>query len=137
MSTTTKTTQIISDFEIVYHGIDFPDYFQGCGVSGTEFDHVATGIGNTPREAIDDCLEQIATSTENLDTDTLDRILDGFLSDVPGNQRDRDFVSEHIDEHCKSEGMTEGETEDYDSDCCLYYSVRYNLEEIDTPDIHS
>ena len=51
----------IADYEIVNHGIIYPDYFPGCGVSGTQFDCVATGIGDNAAEAIDDCIEQMAT----------------------------------------------------------------------------
>lgn len=51
----------INEFEIVDHGIEHEQYFQGCGVSFTPFSDVATGIGDNPAEAIDDCLEQIAS----------------------------------------------------------------------------
>jgi hypothetical protein len=56
-----KTTmKIISDFELIDHGIGHPKYFQGCGVAFTSFENVVTGIGDNPAAAIDDCLEQIA-----------------------------------------------------------------------------
>ena len=48
----------IGEFEVIDHGIEHSQYFQGCGV--TSFANVVTGIGNNPAEAIDDCLEQIA-----------------------------------------------------------------------------
>ena len=50
----------ITNYEIVDHGIDFPDYFQGCGTSFTSYEHVATGCGMNAKEALDDALEQIA-----------------------------------------------------------------------------
>ena len=50
----------IVEFELVDHGIDHEQYFQGCGVSCTEYDDVATGVGDNPAEAIDDALEQLA-----------------------------------------------------------------------------
>lgn len=50
----------IEDYEIINHGIEYSDYFQGCGVSFTEFTDVATGIGNSEDEAIADALEQLA-----------------------------------------------------------------------------
>ncbi len=43
----------IAEFEIVDHGIEHEQYFQGCGVSLTEFTDVATGIGNDAEEALD------------------------------------------------------------------------------------
>ena len=51
----------ITCFEIVDHGIDNAQYFQGCGVSRTKFTDVATGCGDTPSEALADALEQLAT----------------------------------------------------------------------------
>ncbi|KKK79310.1 hypothetical protein LCGC14_2834780, partial [marine sediment metagenome] len=48
----------ISNFELVGHGIEHSQYFQGCDEA--TFSHVVTGIGVHPAEAIDDCLEQIA-----------------------------------------------------------------------------
>lgn len=50
----------IGEFQLVNHGIEHSQFFQGCGVSFTPFDNVATGIGDNPAEAIDDCLEQMA-----------------------------------------------------------------------------
>lgn len=55
-----STMKPIESFEVINHGIDYPDYFQGCGVSCTEFEDVATGIGNTEAEAFDDALESLA-----------------------------------------------------------------------------
>ena len=50
----------IKDFEIVDHGVEHPDYFQGCGVTYTKFDDCATGIGRSLHEALGDALEQLA-----------------------------------------------------------------------------
>ena len=50
----------IVEFEVIDHGIENEQYFQGCGVAFTSYANVATGIGNNPAVAIDDCLEQIA-----------------------------------------------------------------------------
>ena len=50
----------IGEFELIDHGIEHPQYFQGCGTGFTGFENVVTGIGDNPAEAIDDCLEQIA-----------------------------------------------------------------------------
>ncbi len=50
----------IGQFELVDHGIEHEQYFQGCGLAFTEFEDIATGIGDNPAEAIDDCLEQLA-----------------------------------------------------------------------------
>jgi hypothetical protein len=63
----------LTDYEIVRHGVELPDYFQGCGVSFTRFEHVATGIGDMEKEAFDDALEQIAMS-DSLDDGELERL---------------------------------------------------------------
>lgn len=48
------------DYELIDHGIDNHQYFLGCGTTFTRFEHVSTGCGNNPAEAIEDCLESIA-----------------------------------------------------------------------------
>ncbi len=50
----------IDRFQVLFHGVENSQYFQGCGVSCMEYDDVATGIGNNPAEAIDDALESLA-----------------------------------------------------------------------------
>ena len=50
----------IGEFELIDHGAEHSQYFQGCGVAFTSFENVVTGIGDNPAASIDDCLEQIA-----------------------------------------------------------------------------
>jgi hypothetical protein len=57
-----ESRRAVADFEIVRHGIDNSQYFQGCGVAFTEYEACFTGIGNNPNEALDDALEQAAVS---------------------------------------------------------------------------
>lgn len=59
------------EFAIIDHGRQHSDYFQGCGVCGTQFDNVATGVGNDAREALEDALEQIASNWDDIDTELL------------------------------------------------------------------
>lgn len=61
-----STKQTITDFQVVDHGIDNSQYFQGCGVALTKYEHVVTGCGDHFDEAIDDALEQIAIGTSGL-----------------------------------------------------------------------
>ncbi len=56
------TKRTIKDFEIINHGVEHSQYFQGCGVSHTSYTDVATGIGDTPSEALNDALEQLAAN---------------------------------------------------------------------------
>jgi hypothetical protein len=47
----------VTKFEIVDHGLEHPDYFQGCGVAFTQFEEVYTGHGQTPYEAANEALD--------------------------------------------------------------------------------
>lgn len=47
-------------FEIVDLGVNHPDYFQGFGVSYTQFNHCTYGIGDTAEEAYQDALDSAA-----------------------------------------------------------------------------
>ena len=61
------------DYEIINHGIEHSQYFQGCGVAFTDFDLVATGIGDNAKEAYEDAVEQLYTM--DIDPDSLDKLL--------------------------------------------------------------
>jgi hypothetical protein len=50
----------IEDHEVIVHGVEHEQYFQGCGVSFTPFTDVATGIGDDAAEAFEDALESLA-----------------------------------------------------------------------------
>lgn len=54
----------IAEYELLHHGVDGSQYFQGCGVSGTDFDDCYTGIGNSPKEAFEDALDMLAQDYE-------------------------------------------------------------------------
>ena len=45
-------------YEILDHGMDHSQYFQGCGTAFTNFTHVWTGVGNSSKEAYNDALDQ-------------------------------------------------------------------------------
>jgi hypothetical protein len=64
----------VADFEVIDHGIEYPDYFQGCGVAFTSYANVVTGIGDNPADALDDCLEMMAQSGVDVE-DMEERIL--------------------------------------------------------------
>lgn len=46
-------------YEIIDHGVEHSQYFQGCGTYGTEYDEVFIGVGNSLKEALSDAAEQI------------------------------------------------------------------------------
>jgi hypothetical protein len=45
-------------YEILDHGMDHSQYFQGCGTAYTDFTNVWTGAGNNAKEAYNDALDQ-------------------------------------------------------------------------------
>lgn len=110
------------NYEIIDHGVDHARYFQGCGVAFTEFKHVVTGAGETPLDAIDDALEQIAMSHAGAAIDLIDAIeTDDYYSACKASDLS---VYRHLVRH--------GEIEDGDDcpdECELhhYISIRYNL----------
>lgn len=50
----------IKDYEIINHEYEHSQYFQGCGTAYTEFDDVATGVGENAKEAYEDAVEKFA-----------------------------------------------------------------------------
>lgn len=76
----------IKDFEIINHGIENEQYFQGCGVAFTKFKNVVTGIGGSEYEAYCDATDQMAVgSDDDLDFTELDKEGDkaSKKSDIP------------------------------------------------------
>lgn len=69
----------VKDFEIVDLGIEFPDYFQGFGCVFTSYEHCVYGIGDNPREALEDCLEQMY----GVDMADLERRIREEFGDMP------------------------------------------------------
>jgi len=53
-----------TEHEIIVHGHDHSDYFQGCG-TGRDFEHVVTGCGMNAKEAYEDAAEQAYTMTND------------------------------------------------------------------------
>ena len=58
--------KIISDYEIIDHGIENSQYFQGCGTAFSKYENVVTGCGSNPSEAIADALDQISAMDFNV-----------------------------------------------------------------------
>jgi len=60
-------------YEIIDHGIDHSQYFQGCGTAYTDYDMAVTGIGNNAKEAYEDAVEQLYQG--DIDSSSLDKLL--------------------------------------------------------------
>jgi hypothetical protein len=102
----------ITDYEILSHGCMYPDYFQGCGVYGTNFEYVQTGAGCSEKEAFDDALEQIYMEHSKI-------TISADLKDE--GEKASDDSSECMRED--EEDSSECGNESY-----FYVSVRYNVE---------
>jgi hypothetical protein len=78
-------------FEIVNHGYEHSQYFQGCGVAFTDFDFVVTGIGENAAEAYRDAVEQLAMADFAADEAERNEIMSA-LPTRPRGIRARDRV---------------------------------------------
>lgn len=93
----------MSSYQIINHGWDNAQYFQGCGTAYTEFDHVQTGCGDNAAEAYADAVESIYQCHTTAEAEALQ------LPKKPHGIRKADKVP------AKSE------------DCYWYVSIRYTL----------
>ena len=49
----------VIEYEIINHGMEHSQYFQGCGTSFMDYTHVWTGAGDSSKEAYEDALDQM------------------------------------------------------------------------------
>ena len=68
----------ITDFEIILHGVEHEQYFQGCGTSFTRWDECSTGCGDSEAAALEDALEQMASIGHEIPQQTLDKYFAEF-----------------------------------------------------------
>lgn len=56
------------EYQLLNHGANHPNQFQGCGIALTNYTGVVTGIGSTLTDAFETALDQLATlgSKENI-----------------------------------------------------------------------
>lgn len=113
------TIELVVEWEVIDHGEDGSQYFSECGVAYSRFTHVATGAADTAKEALDDALEQIATSGHDVsDAQAAEMLL--RLSD-----HDR---SAHLT--CEPGWACKQEDSNEEHDWHHYISVRYNVQEV-------
>lgn len=81
----------IEEHEVIVHGAEHSQYFQGCGVSFTPFTDVATGIGDDAKEAFEDALESLAQGDwDTEDSDDWDDVPKASDAVVPERPEDED-----------------------------------------------
>lgn len=105
-------------YEVISHGIDHSQYFQGCGVSYTPFDHVVTGCGPTMWDALDDALEGIAQSVES---DTERKVLIACIEHEHAPLR-KTLEENSVHDYLVRDGQI-GPDDDVPEDCELYHYV--------------
>lgn len=115
----------IAAFEIVDHGIEYSGFFRGCGVSCTDYTDVATGIGDSEKEALSAALDSLAEC--GWDTDNCKGLTDARANasetDVIASLR-RSWMPRHWD-RCGDCVQDSCDGCDYDVDPPYYYiSVR-------------
>lgn len=59
-------------YEIIDHGVDNIQYFQGCGTAFSEFDNVVTGVGFDASEAYQNAVDMVAQILNDDEFDLLD-----------------------------------------------------------------
>lgn len=118
-------THKIARFQIIDHGIEHSQYFQGCGTSYTNFDYCVTGCGGNATEAFDDALEQIASGAYgSVDLTPIEESQDYKTAQT---KRVKAFT---VEKCLRREGLLKRNQDMSDlPDCELYYylSIRYNL----------
>jgi len=75
----------IVDYEIINHGVEHEQYFQGCGATFTKFDAVFTGIGDSEHEALEDALNIASLSGWNTDTIDNNKSKETFYDEYTGD----------------------------------------------------
>lgn len=66
-STVTEGERVVVAFEIVDHGSEHAQFFQGCGISLTDFEECATGCGDSAAGAFEDALDSLASGGWDVD----------------------------------------------------------------------
>jgi hypothetical protein len=68
-----RAMKTAKDYEIINHGIENSQYFQGCGTSFTGFDIAITGVGYNAKQAYNDAVDQCYMM--DIDSASLDKLL--------------------------------------------------------------
>lgn len=75
----------VTEYQVLDHGVENSQSFQGCGVAYTRFEEIATGCGSSAKEAMEDALENLAQM--EWETDSIENDLSEKTS-VPEDSED-------------------------------------------------
>lgn len=118
-----KEESEVPEFRIVDHGVEHAQYFQGHGTSFTKWDESITGHGMSPKEAIDDALEQLAGAGIKLPAN-----LDDFMNAVEKKAKEMygdNYAKNMVSEVQKKSGEYETEEDMETSELYYYVSIDY------------
>lgn len=119
MTVATKKT-VLADFQVESLGVEYPDYFQGYGLGPcSKFALCTYGIGDTEKEALDDCLEMMAQSGEFDFTEEDERRIRAAFGDCDGETTVADYLG--LDE--------EADGDDCGESAWFHVGVKWNEKE--------
>jgi hypothetical protein len=103
----------VVDFEVEDIGVEHVQYFQGRGVSGSKWDDVFIGVGNSYNEAAGDALDMAAMSGYNFTPEQEKEIIwddpkgdYDLVNEVLLESLDEDEIEELADEIAKEDGIS-------------------------------
>ncbi len=120
-------------FEVVNHGIQHAQYFQGCGTSFTDYTEVATGIGDDFASAFDDALSSLAQMGWNVDIVVCDHeeYDDNTVSALREEEREQAKADARSDDEDEDEDEDEDDFDDMFDDDERSYTVSIRVREYD------
>ena len=92
----------ITTYEIVDYGIYGDQYFQGHGVSFTEYEYCALGAGDNYTEALEDALEQAAMMGYKIEFSDEDKAAPASFS-PSAQERHTQYCDEEDHSDCESD----------------------------------
>ena len=124
----------LGDFEVEFLGVEYPDYFQGYGVSFSKYENCTYGIGNTEEEALDDCIEMFAQSTDIDCTELVERLIRAVYGKTDDSRTANEFLG--FDDDCADEtldedsdcadGHEESKSHDYEESAFFHIGIKWN-----------
>ena len=116
-----STQKQVTAWELVDIGIEHPQYFQGFDTVFTDYTDCAVGVGQDPREALDDCLENLVQ--QDYDVEELEKQI---LAKYPDFNNGKVCAGASVEAYLRkhSPESVDADTDEIDYDGCeLWYYV--------------